>query len=53
MAKKSKNHEEELKEAQIKLKELGKIVREKNKQLKMLEKGEISNEEIKPFFEGK
>lgn len=51
MSKKEKTLEEELKEAQIKLKELRKVIQEKNKQLKMLEKGEISNEEIKPLFE--
>jgi 5-bromo-4-chloroindolyl phosphate hydrolysis protein len=52
MSKKEKTLEEELKEAQIKLKDLRKVVREHIKQIKMVEKGELPIEEIKPFFEG-
>ena len=52
MSKKLKTHEEELKEAQKKIKEYGKLITEMNKKLKMFQKGEISIEEIKPFFEG-
>jgi len=51
MSKKEKTLEEELKEAQIKLKELRKVVRDYNKKLKKVEKGELPIEEIKPFFE--
>jgi hypothetical protein len=52
MSKKEKTlEEEELKEAQIKLKELRKVVRDHNKKLIKVEKGELPIEEIKPFFE--
>ncbi len=53
MAKKVKTHEEELKEAQKIIKEYGKLINEMNKKLKMFQRGEISIEEIKPFFEDK
>lgn len=51
MSKKEKTLEEELKEAQIKLKELGMVIREMNKKLKMVERGELLIKEIRPFFE--
>lgn len=52
MAKKSKTQDEDLEEVRKTIKSNKKVVSEMNKKLKMLQKGEIKLEEIKPFFEG-
>ncbi len=44
---------EELKLAQIQLKELRKLVQKMNKQLKKVEKGELKIEDIKPLMENR
>jgi hypothetical protein len=42
---------DELKQAEIKIKEYEVIIREMNKKLKLVQKGELSINEIKSFFE--
>lgn len=53
MKKKENTLSEELKPAKNLINEMKKEIREKNKQLKMVEKGKLPIEEIKPFFENK
>ncbi len=51
MKKEEKASAKELMQAQIQLKELRKIIHKMNKKSKMVQKGELPIEDIKPFFD--